>query len=395
MGTPLQLASGAGAALGLSDRVLGIEPSGIRRIFELMATMRDPINLSIGQPHYDPPPELVEAACRAIREGKNRYTVTQGLPELNQLVLDGVAARHGVRPETCLLTAGVSGGLVLAFQCLLNPGDEILLPDPGFMMYRHLATLCGAVVRSYDTYPRTPGGRFAFDLAEIERLITAKTKIVFVNSPSNPTGGVATRAEIAGLCELANRAGAYVVSDEIYDFFCYVDDYASPVRYADRCIQLGGFSKTYGIPGWRMGYATGPQAVLEAMKTLQQFSFVCAPAPFQYALLEAMPKLDLGSRFVEYQHKRDLIAARLHPSYRLAAPEGSFYAFPELPRDGRGERVDGKRFLDAALAKNLLVVPGKSFSARDSHFRLSFAADDATLHRGLAVLAELAELFAA
>ncbi len=391
MGTPLQLAPGIGAAVGLSDRVLGIEPSGIRRIFELMATMRDPINLSIGQPHYDPPPELVEAACRAIRDGKNRYTVTQGLPELNQRLLDQVAARHGHRPETCLLTAGVSGGLVLAFQCLLNPGDEILLPDPGFMMYRHLATLCGAVVRSYDTYPQAPGGRFAFDLAEIERLLTPRTKIVFVNSPSNPTGGVPTRAEIEGLCALANRAGAYVVSDEIYDCFCYADDYASPVRYAERCIQLGGFSKTYGIPGWRMGYATGPSAVLDAMKTLQQFSFVCAPAPFQYALLEAMPHIDLSPRFVEYQHKRDLIATRLHPAYRLSAPEGSFYAFPELPHDAQGERVAGARFLDAALAKNLLVVPGKSFSARDTHFRLSFAADDATLHRGLAVLAELAE----
>lgn len=380
MGTP---------PIELADRVRGIEPSGIRRIFELMATMQDPINLSIGQPHYDPPDELVEAACRAIRAGKNRYTVTQGLPELNQLVLDDVQKRHGVRPETCLLTAGVSGGLVLSFLCLLNPGDEILLPDPGFVMYRHLATLCGATIRYYDLYPRSPGGRFGVDLAQIEALCGPKTKVVFVNSPSNPTGGVLTRAEIQGLSRIADRCGAWLVTDEIYDLFCYVDDYASPVRYSERCIQLGGFSKSYGIPGWRMGYATGPANVLEAMKTLQQFSFVCAPTPFQYALLEAMPQIDLQRYVTEYRHKRDLVAKGLHAAYALAAPEGSFYAFPQLPPG-----ADAQAFLDAALQHKLLIVPGKAFSQRDTHFRLSFAAEDAVLQRGIDVLNELARTFA-
>lgn len=373
---------------GISDRVRGIEPSGIRRIFELMATMQDPINLSIGQPHYDPPDELIEAACRAIRGGKNRYTVTQGLPELNQLVLDDVARRFGRRPETCLLTSGVSGGLMLSFLCLLNPGDEILLPDPGFVMYRHLATLCGADVRYYDVYPRTPGGRFGLDLEQMERLCGPRTKIVFVNSPSNPTGGVLTRAEIRGVCELAARYGAYVVSDEIYDLFTYVDDYASPVSYAERCIQLGGFSKSYGVPGWRMGYATGPGPVLDAMKTLQQFSFVCAPSPFQYALAEAMPHIDLAPYREQYRGKRDLVARTLHKAYRLAPPEGSFYAFPELPPG-----VDPQQFLDAALQQKLLIVPGKAFSMRNTHFRLSFAADDAQLRQGLDVLNDLANRF--
>ncbi len=367
----------------------GIEPSGIRRIFELMATMEDPINLSIGQPHYDPPEALVEAACAAIRGGKNRYTVTQGLPELNALVLADTTARFGRRPETCLLTAGVSGGLVLTFLCLLNPGDEILLPDPGFVMYRHLATLCGASVRYYDTYPASARGRFRIDLAEIERLCSKRTKIVFVNSPSNPTGGVLTRAEIEGISRIANQHGAFVVSDEIYDLFCYTDDYASPVSYADRCIQLGGFSKTYGIPGWRMGYATGPASVLDAMKTLQQFSFVCAPAPFQYALLAAMPNVDLAPYRTQYRGKRDYIVQHLHPVYELAPPEGAFYAFPKLPPG-----ADPVAFLDDALQHKLLIVPGKAFSQRDTHFRLSYGVDDDTLARGIAVLNELARRYA-
>ncbi len=374
---------------GLSDRVRGIEPSGIRRIFELIATMEDPINLSIGQPHYDPPDALIEAACAAIRAGKNRYTVTQGLPELNALVLADTEARHGRRPETCLLTAGVSGGLVLTFLCLLNPGDEILLPDPGFVMYRHLATLCGATVRYYDTYPREPGARFGVDLGEIERLVGQRTKIVFVNSPSNPTGCVLTRAEVEGIARIANDAGAWVVSDEIYDLFSYDGECCSPVAFADRCIRLGGFSKTFGIPGWRMGYATGPAAVLDAMKTLQQFSFVCAPAPFQYALLAAIPQIDLQPYRVQYRGKRDFVAANLHPVYRLAPPEGSFYAFPQLPPG-----ADPESFLHAALQHKLLIVPGKSFSARDTHFRLSFGVDDAVLARGIGVLDELARRYA-
>ncbi|MCA8974570.1 MAG: pyridoxal phosphate-dependent aminotransferase [Planctomycetes bacterium] len=360
-------------------------------MFELIASMKDPINLSIGQPHYEVPPALGQAAERAIRDGKNRYTVTQGLPELNEFVLAAAERSHGRRPETSLITAGVSGGLVLTFQSMLNPGDEILLPDPAFMMYRHLASLCGASVRYYDIYPRQAGERFAVDLDQIESLCGPRTKIIFVNSPSNPTGAVLSRAEIEGICAIANRRGLFVVSDEIYDFFTYIDDYCSPVAYADRCIQLGGFSKTYAVPGWRVGYATGPAEVLDAMKTLQQFSFVCAPSPLQHALVEALPDLDMRPYREDYRKKRDLLTAKLHPAYRLRAPDGSFYAFPQLPFAGE---PDSAAFLQAAIERNLLIVLGKAFSSRDTHFRLSFATDDAMLQRGIDVLNDLATQFA-
>lgn len=369
----------------LAERMSRIEPSGIRRIFELMTTMQDPINLSIGQAHYDTPPELVDAACKALRAGFNRYTVTQGLPALNARILDDVQARHGRRPDSSLVTAGVSGGIVLSFLALLDPGDEVLLPDPGFMMYRNLATVIGATPRFYSAYAKKPGGRFQIDANEIESLITDRTRVLFLNSPSNPTGAVLTQGEIEAACEVANRRGLVVISDEIYDFFTYDSAYVSPVGFAEQCVQLGGFSKTFGIPGWRMGYATGPAKVLDAMKTLQQFSFVCAPAPFQHALLEVGFDLDMKPYFNEYRHKRDLVARSLHPSYGLLPPEGSFYAFPQLPTG-----VRGAEFLQAAIDRKLLVVPGNSFSAKDTHFRLSFAADDETLRRGIGVLNELA-----
>ena len=381
--------------IGLSRRARGIEPSGIRRIFELIASMEDPINLSIGQAHYDPPEALVEAACKAMRAGHNRYTVTQGLPELNDAVLADVENRLGVRPETCLLTSGVSGGLMLSFLCLLDPGDEILLPDPYFVMYKHLAAICGATVKYYDTYPAADGERFGVDLEQLAALVTDKTKVVFVNSPSNPTGGLLTRDEIRRVCELADSVGAWVISDEIYDLFCYTEDYASPLQFTDRCIQLGGFSKTYGVPGWRMGYATGPSAVLDALKTLQQFSFVCAPAPFQHALLEAMPDIDITPYREEYRAKRDMLVERMHPAFRLSRPEGAFYAFPQLPRGRDGRQVSSDVFVEAAIEQNVLVVPGKAFSARDTHFRVSFAATDEQLAAGVEVLNALAERFSA
>lgn len=363
----------------LADRVSRIKPSGIRRIFDLMATMEDPINLSIGQAHYDAPEALKEAACEAIRSGLNKYTVTQGLPELNERIIAAVRQRHGGNPEACLVTSGVSGGLLLAYLVLLDPGDEILLPDPNFTMYRVLAELCGATIRYYDLYPS-----FHPDPAQIDELITDKTRIILVNSPSNPTGAVLTREEIRAIAVSADRVGACLLSDEIYDHFVYTDDYASPVSYGERVIQLGGFSKTFGVPGWRMGYATGPAEVLDAMKTLQQFTFVCAPAPFQHAVLQTAFDMDMGEYEEDYRRRRDRLMAGLNSSYQLSPPEGSFYAFPSLPG------VDGTAVVEAALEERLLLVPGKAFSRVDSHFRLSFSATDEDLDRGLAVLDRVA-----
>lgn len=370
-----------------------IEPSGIRRIFELMATMEDPINLSIGQAHFDAPVELVEAAARAMRAGHNRYTVTQGLPDLNARILDLVASRYGHRPEACMVTSGVSGGIMLGFMALLDPDDEVLLPDPHFTMYRHIASMVGARSVFYDTYPvdgaTGADRRFGIDLEQLEARVTDRTKVVFLNSPSNPTGGLLTRDELREAVRIADKVGAWVISDEIYDEFVYDEGYASPVGMGERVLQLGGFSKTYGIPGWRMGYATGSAALLDNMKMLQQFSFVCAPAPFQHAVLEVGLDLDMQGFIDEYRGKRDRLVRELHPAFDLVAPGGSFYAFPRLPGG-----VGGDAFVEAAIEKKLLIVPGKAFSQRDTHFRLSFAADEPTLDRGIRALNELAERFA-
>jgi len=367
----------------LAERMSRLEPSGIRRIFELMATMQDPVNFSIGQAHFRPPEPLIEAACKAMRDGHNGYTMTQGLTELNTRILDGVQAAHGRRPEAGLVTSGVSGGILNSFLALLNPGDEILLPDPNFMMYRHLANLCGAEIVFYNLYPS-----FHLDPAEIDELVTERTKVIFINSPGNPTGGVFGRDEIAAVVRAAERVGAYVISDEIYDSFVYDQEYVSPVGSMERVIQLGGYSKTYGIAGWRLGYATGPADVIDAMKRLQQYTFVCAPAPFQHAILNAAFDLDMSPYIEEYREKRDMLVADLHPAYALVPPGGSFYAFPELPGS-----ASESAFMEAALARKVLVVPGSAFSRRSTHLRLSFAVTHAALRRGIGELNVLATQF--
>ena len=357
-----------------------IEASGIRKMFELVATMEDPVNLSIGQPDFDAPEPVKEAAIRAIRSGQNKYTVTQGLEELNARIIERYVGRYRFRPEASLVTAGVSGGILLSLLATLDPGDEILIPDPYFVMYVHLARICGAKPVFYEVYPD-----FRPDAGKIERLITARTKVLLLNSPQNPTGAVLGDAELREIAGLAKRHDLLIVADEIYEAFVYDSPFRSICEFTDRVVVLGGFSKTYGVPGWRLGYALGPNEVVDAMRTLQQFTYVCAPAPLQVAALAAL-RVDMTPWISSYRVKRDLVYEGLRTHFRIVRPQGSFYAFPEIPRG-----ISEKEFVRKALGKKLLIVPGSAFSPRATHFRLSFAAPDRELERGVEILRSIAK----
>lgn len=363
----------------LSERARRVRPSGIRRIFELAATLDDPIDLSIGQPDFGVPEPVREAAIRAIREGHSRYTVTEGLPELNEAIRRRVRERHGFDPGASLITAGVSGGLLLSYLALLDPGDEILVPDPHFVMYRVLAELTGAEARLYDTHPD-----FRIRREALERALGPRTKALLVNSPSNPTGHVLDEEEIDTVASFAREHDLVVISDEIYDAFVYDGPHRSVASRYPRTVLLGGFSKSLGMPGWRIGYAVGPPEILDAMKTFQQFTFVCANTVAQHAVLAAL-ELDLTGFVDAYRRKRDLVVDRLKGVYDLVEPGGSFYAYPRLP-----EGTDGESFVGACLERKVLVVPGRAFSPRDSHFRISFATSDERLERGLEQLVRIA-----
>ncbi|MEM1109558.1 MAG: aminotransferase class I/II-fold pyridoxal phosphate-dependent enzyme [Planctomycetota bacterium] len=376
----------------ITDRLRAIDASGIRRVFDLAAQLDDPINLSIGQPDFDVPDPIKRAAAEAIDGGFNQYTQTQGIAELRAKLTAELSAEF---PETLgpslasgdsslLITSGVSGGLMLAMLTCVGPGDEVLIPDPYFVMYKHLVTLAGATPVYVDTYPD-----FQVTPERLAAAVTERTKLVLFNTPSNPTGVTAPPEVCRAVAEFCDERGLLLLSDEIYDVFQYTgeDRFPSPVQHGRDVLLMRGFSKTYGMTGWRLGYAVGPTAIVEQMTKLQQYSFVCAPSMTQLAGAFALD-VDMSEHVAAYARKRDRVVEALSPYYELTVPGGAFYAFPKVP-EALG--MTGTQFVESAVAKNLLIIPGSVFSQRDTHFRLSYACDDATLERGLEILVALAK----
>jgi aspartate/methionine/tyrosine aminotransferase len=362
----------------IAERMHNFESSGIRKMFELAAKMTDPIDLSIGQPDFDVPEPAKEAAIEAIRSGRNGYALSQGIPALREKLQARIDRQYGHEDREVFVTCGSSGGLVLAMLVLLNPGDEVIVFDPCFVIYNAMAAVAGGKVVYVDTYPD-----FRIDLDRVARAITPRTKLIICNSPANPTGVLAGRDEVRGLAELAAEQNVVLLSDEIYRDFCYDAALVSPAEYNPQTLVVDGFSKSYGMPGWRLGFAHGPSAVIREMIKLQQYSFVCAPQPAQWAGAAALD-LDVTAQTAAYRRKRDMLVEGLADDYELVHPGGAFYAFPKLPWG------TGMEFAEKAIANNLLIIPGHVFSRHDTHFRISYAVADRVIQRGVEVLRKLA-----
>jgi len=365
----------------IAKRMARIDASGIRKAFDLARSMTDPINLSIGLPDFDVPEPVKAAAIAAIEGGHNAYTQTQGAPELRGRLQAIVDRDLGHDDRQVLVTSGTSGGLLLAIACTVEPGDEVVIFDPYFVMYRHLVTLAGGTSVIVETYPD-----FGVDPGRVASAITAKTKAVIVNTPGNPTGVVPPAGQVRRLAELCRERGVLLISDEVYRAFCYDRPFESPARWNDEVLVVDGYSKSYGMTGWRLGYAHGPSRLVQEMAKLQQFSYVCAPSVAQFAVAAA-PEVDLSGHVDAYRRKRDRVVEALAGRYDLVTPTGAFYAFPRVPEGW----PDASTFAAAAARRSLLIIPGNVFSGRDTHFRISYAVDDRTLDRGLAVLRELAD----
>jgi len=371
----------------ISARARSIDASGIRRVFELGARLEDPVNLSIGQPDFPVPDAIKRATVDAIDADRNGYTLTQGAPELLESVRRRVTDDIGWSWDTqkVIITSGTSGALMLAFLALLDPGDEVIVGDPFFVIYPALAEISAASCVLCDTYPD-----FRLTAARVEPLITPRTKALLVNSPGNPSGVVLSAAELADLVDLCAARGIVLISDEIYDEFTYSESREngacpSPARMSEDVLLVRGFGKTYGCTGWRMGYAAGPPALIEQMTKLQQYTFVCAPAMAQVGLACAFD-VDMQAHVARYQTRRDRVVEALSSVTPVAFPGGAFYAFVEVPpRLG----LTGSAFAERAIDRNLLVIPGHVFSRRDTHVRLSFAVADDRLDEGLAILRDM------
>ncbi len=361
----------------IADRMQRIDASGIRKVFDLAADMKDPINLSIGQPHFDTPEEIKRALKEAVDAGKNAYSQTQGIAPLVDKIQAHVDREFKQPDRKVFISSGTSGALVLALEVLVNPGDEVLIFDPYFVMYKHLVSLAGGTPVMIDTYPD-----FRIDLDKTRAHITSRTKVILFNSPANPTGSVAGEEEVRGLAELAAEMNVVLISDEIYKAFCYDGPFISPARYNAQTIVIDGFSKSHSMTGWRLGWVHGPAQIMQEMIKLQQFTFVCAPQPVQWAGLVAWD-CDVRARVEEYHRKRDYMLKELAPHYEIAGGGGAFYL---LPKASWGT---GTEFVAEAIRNNLLVIPGNVFSDRDTHFRISYAAEDGMLARGVEVLKKM------
>jgi len=365
----------------IADRTKLIDASGIRKVFALAATLSDPINFSIGQPDFDVPDALKEQAIKAIRAGQNKYSQTAGDSILKEKIAEQVEKEFGWQRPAVLVTSGVSGGLLLAFMTLINPGDEVIIPDPYFVIYKHIINLLGGKCVFVDSYPD-----FKLPVEAIGRAVTGKTKMIIVNSPCNPTGVVYSEQQMKALGEIAAERDILILSDEIYAKFCYEGKSPSMAGYYDKTILLCGFSKSYAMTGWRLGFVAVREAlkdIIEEMTKIQQYTFVCAPTPFQKAAIAALD-YDVSDLVMAYRKKRDILYEGLKNKFELVKPGGAFYAFVKAPGGSATE------FVEKAIKSNVLIIPGNVFSEKDTHFRISYATSDEKIMQGIEILGRLA-----
>ncbi|MCH2147132.1 MAG: aminotransferase class I/II-fold pyridoxal phosphate-dependent enzyme [Phycisphaerales bacterium] len=370
----------------ISDRAKHIEASGIRAIWALAQKCTDPIDLSIGQPDFNVPDLIKRAAIEAIQSDQNGYSKTVGIEALIERITTYCTESFGwdcsdEGSEGVMVTTGTAGALTLACLALLNPGDELIIPDPYFLIYPTLATIAGARPVSCLTYPT-----FKMTAQSIEACITSKTKAVILNSPSNPTGVVYTNEEVKVIVECCESHGILLITDEIYDEFVFSPaTFATPATHSSNVLLIRGFGKTYGCTGWRLGYAAGPKAIISEMMKLQQQTFVCAPTPLQHAVVQSFDT-DLSTLVEQFANRRDMVVDHLSPVTEMATPEGAFYAFPKVPEH---LGMNATEFVHRCIEENLLLIQGSIFSSKDTHVRLSFATPEDKLERGLQKLASL------
>ncbi len=361
----------------LAKRAAYIDSSGIRKVFDLAQKLENPINLSIGQPDFDLPSELKDEAKKWIDAGFSKYTVTQGTGELRDKIREKYR-QQGLEFDEVMITSGVSGGLVLAALVLFEHGDEVLIPDPYFVMYKHLVNLMGATPVYVDTYPD-----FRLTVERLEGRVSFRTKALLLNSPSNPTGISLTEDEQNQIAEFARKNDLLVIFDEIYESFNYDFPHANIAKFYPKTLILHGFSKSHAMTGWRLGFAAGPRKIISEMIKIQQYSFVCAPSIAQKMGVAALD-LPPEGKIEDYRRKRDIVYEGLKGKFNLVKPNGAFYIFPEAP-GGNGEE-----FVTKAIQNNVLIIPGNVFSEKNTHFRISFAAEDDALREGVEILNSLA-----
>lgn len=363
----------------LSGRVRNVRPSGVRKIFDLAAKVKNPVNLSIGEPDFDIPDEIKEEGIKWIRAGFNKYTPSGGIPELREKVFCYLKGK-GIICDDVIITAGATGGLLLSFLVTLDPGDEVIIPDPYFVLYEYQLILLGARPVYVDTYPD-----FSLKEEKLRKALTNKTKAILINSPNNPTGRVYSRQELEMVVAVARERNLLIFSDDIYDRFIFEDSLRNNYlgQLYENTLTIGGFSKTWAMTGWRVGFVAGSKEIIQTMITNQQYVFSSVNSIAQKAALFALD-CNTDELISSYKRRRDLIYEGLKDKYEVVQPKGAYYIFPRVPGD------DGDAFVEKALENNLFVIPGSVFSARKSNIRISFASNEENVLKGIEILRSMA-----
>jgi aminotransferase len=372
----------------LSKRVAGLKPSGIRKFFDIAATMKDVISLGIGEPDFTTPKPILDAGIRSLQNGETHYTSNWGRMELRQAIADNLQRQYNVKydPATeVVATVGVSEALYLTFTAILDPGDEVIIPTPCFVSYQAEVILAGGVPVEV---PARLENQFTIDPADIRKAITPRTKCIFIGYPSNPTGAVATRDVLLEIAKIAEEYDLLVVSDEIYDRLVYGFDHVCFPSLSEslkqRTVLLGGFSKDYAMTGWRIGYACGPADILQGLVRIHQYTIMSAPTTAQDAALEALKS---GNSYVEemvaeYNRRRHLLVAGLNRlGLTTFEPRGAFYTFPNIRASG----MDDETFAESLLKEEgVAVVPGNAFGPGGEGFvRACYATEYSQIEEAL------------
>ncbi len=378
-----------------SERVRGIRPSGIRRFFDIAATMENVISLGIGEPDFDTPEPIVQAGIEALQRGETHYTSNSGLMELRRAIaeqMDDLYDQTYNPASEILVTVGVSEALYLAMAALLDAGDEIIFPEPSFVSYAPSAELVGAIPVTVPTYAED---NFQLTPDNVEAAVTDRTKALFIASPNNPTGTVMSRDCLNEIAAVAKKHNLVVISDEIYDRLVYDVEhtcFASLPGMYQRTVVLQGFSKAYAMTGWRIGYIVGPAELVSEMRKIHQYLIMSAPTPSQWAALKA---LEVGEPFIEemrqeYDRRRRLIVSGLNEvGLPCVEPRGAFYAFPSIEKTGLDDNTFAERLLQE---EHVAVVPGRAFGESGKGFvRMSYATAYEKIEEALEQIAHFVE----
>lgn len=352
-----------------ADRLNGVTLSGIREVFE--AAGEASINLGLGEPDFDTPSGVKDAAKNAIDRGETAYTQNLGVEELREAVAERYRSRYDAPygPENVMITSGASEALHLATQVLVNPGDDVVMTDPGFISYSNLAAVAGGRTKRLET-PQRDG--FVPDPDRYAELVTGNEALLNLNSPCNPTGAVYPEETLRGLVEVSEDHGIPVLSDEVYDEFVYHGEHVSPAALGDNVVVVNSFSKSFAMTGWRLGYLLAPTDFVEQALKVHQYIQACASSVSQAAGLAALRNAREFPRQMRetFRGRRDLLSKGLgEMGVECAEPGGAFYAFPDVSRFGGGTRV-AKRL----AREGVLTVPGSAFGSRDDNLRISYAA---------------------